>query len=235
MGTKSIKRTYSASEKATIALEALKGNKTFNELTQKYGVHATQINRWKNKLKAGIVDIFSNNKEKVEHENDQLIEELYKTIGQLEVERDWLKKNQNYSVNEKQKLIELDDSELSIKRQCELLGISRSGYYYNPKPINQKQLQLINRVDEIYTEFPFFGTRRMASYLQRNGYNIGRKKVRSIYETLGLEAVYPKPNLTQLPGFFHKNPRKSVIFFVGAKKYAEKTICYLSRETPRRL
>lgn len=86
---------------------------------------------------------------------------------------------------------------LSIKRQCELLDISRSGYYYSPEPISQKQLRLINKVDEIYTELPFFGMRRMAAYLQRNGYNIGRKGVRSIYETLGLEAVYPKPNLSQ--------------------------------------
>jgi transposase len=55
-------------------------------------VHATQINRWKSKLKAEIVNIFSNNKEKIENENDQLIDELYKKIGQLEIERDWLKK-----------------------------------------------------------------------------------------------------------------------------------------------
>jgi transposase len=92
MRNKSLKRVYSASEKASVALEALKGNKTFNELTQQYGVHSTQINRWKNKLKAGIVDIFSNSKEKVENENNQLVDELYKKIGQLEIERDWLKK-----------------------------------------------------------------------------------------------------------------------------------------------
>jgi putative transposase len=86
---------------------------------------------------------------------------------------------------------------LSIKKQCDLLGVSRSGYYYKPEPVSQEKLQLINKVDEIYTEFPFFGTRRMAAYLQRYGYNIGRKKVKSIYEILGLEAVYPKPNTSQ--------------------------------------
>ena len=90
--SKGIKKIYSASEKATIALEALKGNKTLNEITQKYGVHSTQINRWKSKLKSGILDIFSKVKEKANNENDQLIENLYRKIGQLEVERDWLKK-----------------------------------------------------------------------------------------------------------------------------------------------
>ncbi len=58
-------------------------------------------------------------------------------------------------------------------------------------------MQLINKVDEVYTDYPFFGARRMASYLQKDGYDIGRKKVRSIYEILGLEAVYPKPNLSR--------------------------------------
>lgn len=75
-----------------MALEALKGNKTLNEITQKYGVHSTQINRWKNKLKSGILDVFSKGKEKANNENDQLIDDLYRKIGQLEVERDWLKK-----------------------------------------------------------------------------------------------------------------------------------------------
>lgn len=87
--------------------------------------------------------------------------------------------------------------ELGINRQCELLGISRSSYYYKPKPIVFEQLQLINLVDEIYTKYPFFGTRKMSSYLQRYGHNIGRKKVRRIYEILSLEAIYPKPNLSR--------------------------------------
>ena len=85
---------------------------------------------------------------------------------------------------------------MGINRQCELLGISRSRYYYQPEPIGQEQLQIIHRVDEIYTARPFFGTRRMASYLQREGCNIGRKRVRSIYEILSLEAIYPRPKLS---------------------------------------
>lgn len=92
MSEKIFKKTYSPSEKGAIALEALKGNMTFNEITKKYGVHSSQINRWKNQLKAGVVDIFANNKVRINNENEQLIEELYKKIGQLEIERDWLKK-----------------------------------------------------------------------------------------------------------------------------------------------
>ena len=86
------RRTYSPSEKAQIALEAIKGNLTMNELTKKYGVHATQISRWKEQLKRGVVDIFSQTQQKREEDNEKMMEELYKKIGQLEVERDWLKK-----------------------------------------------------------------------------------------------------------------------------------------------
>ena len=86
------RKIYSASEKATIALEALKGNITLNEITKKYWVHATQINCWKKQLKEGVIDIFSKRREKYDEGKDTLIEELYRKIGQLEIERDWLKK-----------------------------------------------------------------------------------------------------------------------------------------------
>ena len=92
MNQKVIKKSYSSSDKAVIALEALKGNITINEITKKYGVHSTQINRWKNQLKEGIVDIFANSKVKIDEDREQLIGELYKKIGKLEIERDWLKK-----------------------------------------------------------------------------------------------------------------------------------------------
>jgi putative transposase len=78
-----------------------------------------------------------------------------------------------------------------------LLGLSRSGYYYKPLTGSSEELQLINLVDEIYTKHPFFGARKMASFLQRQGYNVGRKGVRRIYKILALEAVYPKPKLSR--------------------------------------
>lgn len=87
-----IRKTFSAGEKAMIALEALKGNMTLNEITKKYGVHATQINNWKRRLKAGIVEIFSQSRQKRDLETNELVDALYKKIGQLEIELDWVKK-----------------------------------------------------------------------------------------------------------------------------------------------
>ena len=86
------RKNYTANEKAKIALEALKGTHTINELTAKYGVHATQIKRWKSEVKEGIVTIFSDRKKKEQQSQTELIDELYKQIGQLKVELDWMKK-----------------------------------------------------------------------------------------------------------------------------------------------
>lgn len=84
-----------------------------------------------------------------------------------------------------------------MAKQCELLDLPRSSYYYRPKTKSREELAQINLVDETYTQYPFFGTRKMAAYLARQGYLLGRKKIRKIYELLGLEAIYPKPNLSR--------------------------------------
>ncbi len=86
------RKSYTAQEKAKIALEALKGDLTLNEITSKFGVHATQINNWKAKLKESLPDIFSDKRSRQRREQTELIEALYQQIGQLVVERDWLKK-----------------------------------------------------------------------------------------------------------------------------------------------
>jgi len=88
-----IRKKYSAEEKAKIALEALKGEMTQSQITSKYSVHTTQIANWKRQLKDGIVEIFKDKRHKESRsDQDELIEELYKKIGKLEVELDWLKK-----------------------------------------------------------------------------------------------------------------------------------------------
>jgi putative transposase len=86
------RKRYTAAEKAKIALEALKGTMTQNELTSKYGVHSTQIMAWKKQLIEAIPEIFAGKRLEKDIEQATLIEELYKQIGQLKVELDWVKK-----------------------------------------------------------------------------------------------------------------------------------------------
>jgi len=86
------RKKHSQQIKVKVALEAIKGQKTTAEITSKYGVHATQIATWKKRVLAVIPDAFSTSKRRSEDDQQALIDELYRQIGQLTVERDWLKK-----------------------------------------------------------------------------------------------------------------------------------------------
>jgi len=85
---------YSNKQKASIAIEAIKGQKTLNQISSQYQVHPTQIRRWQTTAIEGITGSFSkdNRKDKIIAEKDKLIEELYKVVGQREIEVNWLKK-----------------------------------------------------------------------------------------------------------------------------------------------
>ena len=86
------RKNYGAEFKARVALEALKGHQTINELVSHFGVHPTQINKWKRHLQSELPQLFSNRHEKREQDHEALQAQLYQQIGQLKVELDWLKK-----------------------------------------------------------------------------------------------------------------------------------------------
>lgn len=86
------RKQFNKEFKAKVALEAAKGLKTTAEIASEYGVHPTQIAQWKNELREGLPELFSGKKSAEEKDKDRLIEELYKQIGQLQVENGWLKK-----------------------------------------------------------------------------------------------------------------------------------------------
>lgn len=92
---------------------------------------------------------------------------------------------------------------LSLTRQAKLVGISRGSVYYLPKPVSSDELDLIHRIDELHLEFPFAGSRMLRDLLNREDYKVGRKRVRRLMKTMGIEALYRKPN-TSKPGKGHK-------------------------------
>jgi putative transposase len=96
-------------------------------------------------------------------------------------------------------LIDPDHPQLSIVRQCELLGLARSSYYYEPVPESEEDLLLMRLLDEQYTRTPFYGKRKMVVFLAEQGYAVDRKRVRRLMELMGLETISPKPRLS-LPG-----------------------------------
>ena len=84
-----------------------------------------------------------------------------------------------------------------MSRQCELLSLARRSYYYQPASITTETHTLLRLIDEEFTRHPFIGTRRMQAYLQAKGYCVNRKRIQRLYQLLGIEAIYPKPNLSK--------------------------------------
>jgi putative transposase len=194
--------------KARIALDAIKGQKTISELASEYGVHANQISRWKKQLLDAAPDAFSRGKDKEAERKEVERDRLYKKVGQLQIEVDWLKKKDRLSgmsVEEKVKCIDPQDSDLSISRQCDLLRLPRSSYY-RPKAFtfeSSENLALMRLIDEEFLRHPFYGSRKMRDYLNRQGFSVNRKRVQRLMQLMGIESVAPKPN-TSRPRRDHK-------------------------------
>ena len=93
-------------------------------------------------------------------------------------------------------MVELIENDLSIRSQCVLLGVHRSGVYYRPQEASEKELSIMRMIDEQYTHTPFYGVERMTAHLRRSGVVTGHNKVRRLMRTMGLEAIYPKPHLS---------------------------------------
>lgn len=94
-------------------------------------------------------------------------------------------------------------TELPVKRQCEILQISRASAYYHPVPINPKELELMRLIDEIHLLHPFYGSRKIRDELWNKGYHIGRGQIRRLMRKMGIEALYVKPRLS-LPESSHR-------------------------------
>jgi transposase len=88
-----MRRSFNNEFKAKVALAALKGDKTMAELSSEYGVHANMITRWKGEAKEGLAGVFAGSDREEIREIKQKSEELYKTIGRLQVENEWMRKN----------------------------------------------------------------------------------------------------------------------------------------------
>jgi putative transposase len=85
---------------------------------------------------------------------------------------------------------------LSVRRQCALLGLARSGLYYEPRGESAENLGLMRLIDQAYTRWPFYGVERMTAWLARQGHAVNVKRVRRLMRLMGLEAIYAKPRLS---------------------------------------
>jgi hypothetical protein len=101
------------------------------------------------------------------------------------------------SAPDRRALVGRQDARLSIRRQCALLGVARSGVYRPSVPANDNDLLVMRRLDELFTAWPFLGSRRMAKMLKEEGFAINRKRVQRLMRKMGIAALGPKPRTTR--------------------------------------
>jgi putative transposase len=97
----------------------------------------------------------------------------------------------------KRELIEPAHPQISIARQCDLVGLPRSPYYYHAQGESAENLHLMRLLDKQYTDTPYYGIRRMTAWLRSQGYAVNHKRVARLLRTIGVETIYPKPRLSQ--------------------------------------
>ena len=211
----SVKRkSYSAGFKAKLVLEILEGDKTINEIASKYEVLPLSLRNWKKQFlenislafdKSTVVKEYKDEIEELQKSNDSLA----KKVGNLTIEKDFLEGKLVSLVSFKERKVLVDAKHnLSLNKQCKLLHISKSTLYYSPvKPFSKNgELRMLDAINNIYSDFPSYGHRRIHKQLQRDGYNVGKKLVKKAMKYMGIEALYPKPKTTTANKEHYKYP-----------------------------
>lgn len=103
-------------------------------------------------------------------------------------------------------MIDIDDKDLSISRQCNLLSVPRASYYYKPIPETDYNLLIMKEIDKNYMEAPSTGSRTMRTCLRRQGHCVNRKRVSRLMKLMGIEAIYPKPKIKEWERKYGKFP-----------------------------
>ena len=203
MSTK--RKTYSAEFKAKVVLEVLEAEQTINEIASKYELLPANIKNWKKMFlenmslafdKSTVVKEYKSEIEELKKEKDLIAKKLGETI----VEKEFLEGKLESLVSSKGRKTLVDSKhELSINKQCKLLHIAKSTLYYEPvkKFSSEKDIKFLNKLNEIHSEFPYYGTRRLVTALVNEGFKVGRKLVKTAMEYIGIKALYPKHKTTQ--------------------------------------
>ena len=211
----SVKRkSYSADFKAKLVLEVLEGEKTINEIASAYEVLPVSLKNWKKQFlenmslafdKSTVVKEYKDEIESLQKSND----ELAKKVGNLIVDKDFLegKLVSLASLSERKTLVDTK-LDISLNKQCQLLHVSKSSLYYNPtKPFSGgSDLRLLDAINNIYSDFPSYGSRRIHAQLLRDGFNVGKKFVTKAMKYMGIEALYTKPKTTTANKEHYKYP-----------------------------
>jgi putative transposase len=195
--------TY-AEFKSKLVLEVLEGVKSINEIASHYEVLPANLKNWKNQFienmslafdKSAVVKEYKTEIESLEANNQKLAQK----VGNLTIEKDFLEGKLVSSVSSDKRKAMIDTGHsLSLLKQCQLLQLNRTGLYYTPIPqfSTQADIKILNEIDEIYTESPCYGYRRMHKQLIKDGFSIGTERVAKAMKFMGIKVIYPMPKTT---------------------------------------
>jgi putative transposase len=212
MSTK--RKSFSADFKAKLVLEVLEGEKTVNEIASQYKVLPASLKSWKKQFlenmslafdKSTVVKEYKDEIEELKKSKDSMAKKLGETI----VEKDFLvEKLVSLASSKERKSLLNTKLNMSLNQQCKLLKIHKSSLYYEPKkPFSTgKEIKLLDAINNIYSDFPSYGYRRITKQLQIDGYNVGNKLEKKAMKYMGIEALYPKPKTTTANKEHYKYP-----------------------------
>jgi putative transposase len=204
-------QSFSAEQKTKIVLELIKEESTLSQLATKYQITTKTILSWKKQFLenaslafdvGGATKAYREEIEELKVENDRLA----KSLGKATIRADWAEgKLKSLDLNSKIALIESEHQDIAVSEQCEIVGLNRSSYYYKPKPLCSDDIELMHRIDEIYTDNPDYGYRFIHQQLVEDGFMVGKDRVLRFMNVMGIRAISPQTKkLTSIKAYEHK-------------------------------
>ena len=201
----SIKRkSYSAAFKTKLVLKVLEESQSVNQIASSNNVTPKQLTVWKKQFLSNAEIAMEPSKAVKEYkdrikEQSNEIESLHKSLGKVVAEKDWLSKKLKSLGSKTRKSLIDPQASIPLKNQCELLNVNRSSFYYKKKPVKAEKKEIINEINKIYEEVPFYGAIKVQRLLLERGKQVSVNTVAKYRSDMGLKVieVKRKPNLSE--------------------------------------
>ncbi len=187
------RRRFTAAFKAQLALSAISEQETMAELARRHKIHPTQIAKWKRELLENAASAFSSDRASTDASGGGVASEDRGTNCGA---RFFSTRARALPPEVRKELVTRDEL-LSVRRQCQILGVTRSSLYYKPVAESEEEISLMHEIDKLHLKYPFYGSRKIRVALRAANRVVNRKRVQRLMRKMGLESIAPKPNTSR--------------------------------------